>query len=115
MNPLNNGIAQAGAGGGMPPIPPHVAETIKQIAGMIQSGADFYTVAKALKSRNITPEAVERGLYLVMPELREVKQRMTQMGVDPKAFIGQLMKENNISQDELKGMITDLANKFTRR
>ena len=96
------------------PVPPQVMETIKQIMGMVQSGADFYTVAKALKSKNITPEAVERGLYLAMPQLRDVKKKISQMGIDPKAFIGQIMKENNISQDELKGMIGDLAKKFTK-
>ena len=114
MNPLNNGIA-ASQTAAIPAIPPQILDTIKQIAGMIQSGTDLYTITKALKTRNITPDAVERGLYLVMPELREVKQRMTQMGIDPKAFIGQIMKENNISQDELKNMIGDLAKKFTRR
>ena len=112
MNPLNNGIPQQSA---LPMIPPQIADTIKQIAGMIQSGTDLYTIIKALKTRNITPQAVERGLYLVMPELRDVKQRMAQMGIDPKAFVGQIMKENNISQDELKGMIGDLAKKFTKR
>ena len=113
MNPLNNGMEQAQAAS-MPAIPPQIVDTIKQIAGMIQSGTDFYTVAKALKSRNITPEAVERGLYLAMPQLRDVKNKIAQMGIDPKAFIGQIMKENNISQDELKGMIGDLAKKFTK-
>ena len=111
MNPLNNGMQSAA----VPAIPPQIADTIKQVAGMIQNGTDLYTIIKALKTRNITPQAVERGLYLVMPELREVKQRMTQMGIDPKAFIGQIMKENDISQDELKGMIGDFAKKFTKR
>ena len=117
-NPLFNGNATNVAPQSMIgniPVPPQVMETIQSVIGMIQSGTDFYTIAKALKTRNITPQAVERGLYLVMPELRQVKQRMTQMGIDPQAFVGQIMKENNISQDELKGMITDFAKRFTKR
>lgn len=112
MNPLNRGIPQQG-GGAMPMISPEVTQTIQQIVGMVQRGADFYTIVKALKTKNITPEAVERGLYAVMPQLRQVKQQFAQMGIDPKQAIGQIMKENNISPDELKGMMSDFASKFT--
>lgn len=122
-NPLFNGSSAPvlGASNGAQqsligniPVPPQVMETIQSVIGMIQSGTDFYTIAKALKTRNITPQAVERGLYLAMPQLRDVKNKIAQIGIDPKAFIGQIMKENNISQDELKGMIGDLAKKFTK-
>ena len=106
MNPLNNGGI---------PVPPQVMETIQQIAGMVQRGTDFYAIAKALKSKNITPEAVERGLYAAMPQLRGVKQKMSQMGLDPRQAIGQLMQENNISESELKEMIGSLAGKFRKR
>lgn len=114
MNPLNRAMPPQ-AGGAMAMVSPQVAQTIQQIVGMVQRGADFYTVVKALKSKNITPEAVERGLYAVMPQLRQAKQALNQMGVNPQQAIGQIMKENNISPDELKDMMSDLASKFTGR
>lgn len=114
-NPLNRGGYAPQSTVGNIPVPPHIAETIQQIAGMIQQGTDFYAIAKALKSKNITPQAVERGLYAVMPQLRQVKQQMAQMGINPQQFVSEFMKQNNISGDELKEMICDFAKRFVKR
>ena len=112
-NPLFNGNSAAMIGN--IPVPPQVMETIQSVFNMIQSGADLYTVIKALKEKNITPQAVERGLYLAMPQLRNAKQKLMQIGINPKEVIGQLMKENNISETELKSMITDFAKQFKKK
>ena len=96
-NPLFNGNSAAMSGManvaqptmiGNIPVPPQVMETIQSVFNMIQSGADLYTVIKALKEKNITPQAVERGLYLAMPQLRNAKQKLMQIGINPKEVIG---------------------------
>ena len=108
-NPLNSGVGGGVQMFGNVPVPANIMQTINQVVGMIQGGTDIYTVIKALKSKNITPQAVERGLYLVMPELRSIKQKMGAMGINPKEIIGQVMKENNIDENDVRSMIGDLV------
>lgn len=101
--------------GGMSNMPmgnfnPAMLQKVGQAMTMFQKGQDVKTVIGTLKSQGLTPQSAEQMLYVVFPQLRQVKQQMENSGLSPQEFLKHTAQKNNMTDQELNKMLGGLMN-----
>lgn len=110
FNPNMSGMAQganplAGALGNINP------QTIQNIMGMINRGANLKDIAVAVKKSGMTPQVAEQLLCMVSPKIRQIKEQMDYMkksGMNQQAMFAQFAQQANVDPSQLNDTYNNL-------
>ena len=83
------------------PVNPAMLQKVNRVMQLMQNGADIKNVISAFQREGITPQLAEQALCMAFPQIKQVKQQMQQSGMTPQQFLAQVMKQNNISPQQL--------------
>lgn len=107
-NPLFNGARSAQMGDMPMNINPQVLQNIGQ---MIKRGADTKDVFRAFQKSGMTPEVAEQALFMMFPQLKQVKNEMIKMeqsGKTQQDIFGEMAHRANADPNVLTNTYNDL-------
>lgn len=85
-------------------------QMLAQIKQLAQKGTQMKDILYMLKTKGVNPQTAEDLLCEAFPELKRAKQAIQSSGMNTNDYLKQLMKQNNIPQNQFDGMMNDLKN-----